>query len=127
MLQIIPISPPKFNLSSIKPFIFNRAKLEFPNLRLNGGINTDADKKIKMMLTGLIAKSSSNTLVRMHQAQMKNGMDTTTPRWSEPGENETLEQKNSRKSDNQGETPNSGEHETWEYYDSCYTRPKSRP
>ena len=56
----------------------------------------------------------------------KNGINTETPGWSTPANGETFEEKTERKTDDQDETPESGEHETWEYYDACYARDRNR-
>ena len=57
---------------------------------------------------------------------MKNGLATTTPGWTVPPSDETYQQKTNRKTNSQKSKENSGEHETWEYYDSCFSRDRNK-
>ena len=54
---------------------------------------------------------------------LKNGMQTTKPGWSEPKQNESYQKKKDRKRKSRVAT--AGRHETFEYYDSCFTRDRN--
>merc|ERR1712110_1092757 len=82
--------------------------------------STDANWVDCQIVLQYMCHDSSNS-------NLKNGIETATPGWSAPSsqESETYDEKQNRKINDQNEEPDSGEHEPWEYYDSCYARDRN--
>jgi hypothetical protein len=57
---------------------------------------------------------------------MKNGFSRATSDYTPPKDGESYEEVIEGKSQNYEKTFNSGEHETWEYYDAFYQRKRNR-
>jgi hypothetical protein len=82
-------------------------------------------------LTGSDAHSIDCQIVLQYTCQdtetstMKNGFSRKTSDYTPPRNDESFEKVMERKNQNYEKAPNSGEHETWEYYDACYQRKRN--